>query len=144
VHVKLYDGTFHDVDSSEMSFKIAGRTALRDGISKAGPVLLEPIMDLTVYVDEESYGSVLSDLNSRRGRLLASDGSEGEGEGTGKKVRAKVPLAELLKYAVDLKSLTSGKATFEMSFSHYDPLGGRAAETVIASRKAELEALDKE
>ncbi|MDR2733754.1 MAG: elongation factor G [Spirochaetota bacterium] len=143
VHVKLYDGTFHDVDSSEMSFKIAGRMALRDAVSKAGPVLLEPIMDLTVYVDEEAYGSVISDLNSRRGRLLASDGEE-ESKGTGKKVRAKVPLAELLKYAVDLKSLTSGKATFEMSFSHYDPLSGRAAETVIASRKAELEALDKE
>jgi elongation factor G len=142
VHVKLYDGTFHDVDSSEMSFKIAGRTALRDAVSKAGPVLLEPIMDLTVYVGEESYGSVISDLNSRRGRLLASDGEEEAG--TGKKVRAKVPLSELLKYAVDLKSLTSGKATFEMSFSHYDPLSGRSAETVIASRKAELEALDKE
>jgi len=142
VHVKLYDGTFHDVDSSEMSFKIAGRMALRDAVSKAGPVLLEPIMDLTVSVGEESYGNVISDLNSRRGRLLASDGEEESG--TGKKVRAKVPLAELLKYAVDLKSLTSGKATFEMSFSHYDPLGGRAAEMVIASRKAELEALDKE
>ena len=142
VHVKLYDGTFHDVDSSEMSFKIAGRMALRDAMSKAGPVLLEPIMDLTVYVGEESYGSVISDLNSRRGRLLASAGEEETG--AGKKVRAKVPLAELLKYAVDLKSLTSGKATFEMSFSHYDPLSGRGAETVIASRKAELEALDKE
>ncbi len=143
VHVKLYDGTFHDVDSSEMSFKIAGRMALRDAVAKAGPVLLEPVMDLTVFVGEESYGSVISDLNSRRGRLMGSDEGD-DGSAAVKKVRAKVPLAELLKYAADLKSLTSGKATFEMSFSHYDPLTGRAAEQIIASRKAELEALDKE
>jgi elongation factor G len=143
VHVKLYDGTFHDVDSSEMSFKIAGRMALRDAVAKAGPVLLEPVMNLTVFVGDDYYGNVISDLNSRRGRLMGADEND-DGSLAIKKVRAKVPLAELLKYAADLKSITSGKATFEMSFSHYDPLSGRAAEQIINSRKEELEAQSKE
>ena len=137
IKVTLYDGTFHDVDSSEMSFKIAARNALKDAVTNSGPVLLEPVMDLTVFVEDALMGDVLSDLNSRRGRVQGMGGEDGEG-GI-KKINAKVPLSELLRYSADLKSLTSGKATFEMEFSHYDPLTGRMADTVIADRKKQLE-----
>lgn len=135
--VILYDGTYHDVDSSEMSFKIAARAALKDAVAKSGPVLLEPIMNLTVFVEDSMMGDVLSDLNSRRGRVQGMGGEESAG-GI-KKIAAKVPLSELLMYSADLKSMTSGKATFEMTFSHYDPLAGKMAETVIADRKHQLE-----
>jgi len=137
IKVTLYDGTFHDVDSSEMSFKIAARNALKDAVAKSGPVLLEPVMDLTVFVEDSLMGDVLSDLNSRRGRVQGMGGEDGQG-GI-KKINAKVPLSELLRYSADLKSLTSGKATFEMGFSHYDSFTGKMADMVIADRKKQLE-----
>ena len=138
VRVTLYDGTYHDVDSSEMAFKIAARHALKDAVEQASPVILEPIMDLTVMVDQEFMGDVLNDLNSRRGKVLGMGGDEDETGGL-KLVKAKAPLSELLKYSADLKSITSGKATFEMAFSHYDPIAGKIAETIIDQRKKELE-----
>jgi len=137
IQVTLYDGTFHDVDSSEMAFKIAARAALKDAVAKSSPVLLEPIMDLKVMVDDEMMGDVLSDLNSRRGRVQGMGGDSDED--SSKVVKAQVPLSELLRYSIDLKSLTSGKASFDMKFSHYDKISGRKADDIINERKKELE-----
>ena len=138
VAVDLYDGKYHDVDSSEMAFKIAARQAFKQGMEQAGPQLLEPVMKVNVFVDKEFMGDILSDVTSRRGRVLGMDSAEDSG-GNVSVVRATVPLSEMLRYTIDLRSMTQGKASFEMSFSHYDPLSGREADNVIASRKKQLE-----
>jgi elongation factor G len=122
VLVKVVDGSYHDVDSSEMSFKIAGRTAFKDAMSKASPILLEPVMQVAIFADDSYMGGITSDLNSRRGRIL----SMGTGE-----IKAHVPQSDLLNYSKDLKAITSGTASFEMAFSHYQPISGRIAENVI-------------
>ncbi len=137
VEVELYDGKYHDVDSSELSFKIAARTAFKMGMEKAGPQLLEPIMDVHIYVDKEFMGDIMSDVTSRRGKVLGMDSAE-SGESVSV-IRAQIPLAEMLRYSIDLRGMTSGKATFEMKFSHYDPISGREADNVIAARKKLLE-----
>ncbi len=136
IWVELYYGSYHDVDSSEMSFKIAGRNALKLAVEQAGPQLLEPIMEVTVYVDKEFMGDILNDITSRRGRVLGMGGGE---EGGSSSVKANVPLAEMLKYSIDLRSITSGKGSFEMKFSHYDPISGKIAEKVIEERRKQLE-----
>jgi len=138
VSVELYDGKYHDVDSSEMAFKIAARYAFRQGMEQAGPQLLEPVMDVKVFVDKEFMGDVLSDVTSRRGRVQGMDSAEDSG-GNVSVIKAKIPLSELLRYTIDLRSMTQGKASFEMNFSHYDPVSGRDAENVIAARKKQLE-----
>jgi elongation factor G len=135
VGIALVDGKEHPVDSSEMSFKQAAKGALKAAIQKAGPVLLEPIMKLKVYVDDQYLGDVLSDLSSRRGRVL---GQEQLGGGI-QEITALVPQAELLRYAIDLRSITSGTGTFEMAFDHYEPISGKIADAVIAEAKAESE-----
>ena len=135
---ELYDGSFHAVDSSEMSFKIAGRHALRKGMEAAGPQLLEPVMKVSVFVDKDFMGDILSDVTSRRGRVLGMDSAEDAG-GNISVVKATIPLAEMLRYTIDLRAMTSGKATFEMEFSHYDPISGRDADKIIESRKKQLE-----
>lgn len=138
VKVDVYDGTYHDVDSSEMSFKIAGLHAFKDAMVKAKPMLLEPVMNVTIYVDKEYLGNIMSDITSRRGRVLgmtSKDESSDEGITI---VKAQIPMAEMLRYSIDLKSMTSNKATFEMSFSHYDPINGRNAEMVVEARKKML------
>ncbi len=122
VGVKVVDGSYHDVDSSEMSFKIAGRKAFYDAMEKATPVLLEPVMHVKIYAGDNYMGAITSDLNSRRGRVL-SMGTE--------MIEAHVPQAELLTYSMDLKAMTSGTGSFEMEFSHYQPISGRIAENVI-------------
>jgi len=127
VTVKVVDGSYHDVDSSEMSFKIAGRTAFRDAMRNASPILLEPVMHVTIYAQDQYMGAITSDLNSRRGRVL-SMGTE--------QIEAHVPQAELLNYSKDLKAITQGTASFEMAFSHYQPISGRIAETVIKEAAA--------
>ncbi|TFH41189.1 MAG: elongation factor G [Chrysiogenales bacterium] len=137
VEVELYDGKYHDVDSSELSFKIAARTAFKLGMEKAGPQLLEPVMDVNIYVDKEFMGDILSDVTSRRGKVLGMDSAE-SGESVSV-IKAQIPLAEMLRYSIDLRGMTSGKATFEMKFSHYDPISGREADNVIAARKKLLE-----
>ena len=134
--VELYYGSYHDVDSSEMSFKIAGRNALKKAVETAGPQLLEPIMEVTVYVDKEFTGDILNDITSRRGRVLGMGTND---EAGGSSVKANVPLAEMLKYSIDLRSITSGKGSFEMKFSHYDPISGKIAEKVIEERLKFLE-----
>ncbi len=136
IEAKIVDGKEHPVDSSEMAFKLAARGALRASMEKASPVLLEPIMNLEVIVDDQYLGDVLSDLSSRRGRVL---GQEPLGTGT-QIVRVQVPQAELQRYSIDLKSMTSGTASFEISFDHYEPISGRAAEDVIKAAKAEAAA----
>ncbi|HUV06330.1 MAG TPA: elongation factor G [Spirochaetia bacterium] len=135
LEAKIVDGKEHTVDSSELAFKLASRGALRAALEKASPVLLEPIMNLEVYVDDQYLGDVLSDLSSRRGRVL---GQEPIGGGI-QLIKALVPQAELLRYSIDLKSITSGTASFEMSFDHYSPITGRIAEDVIKAARTEEE-----
>jgi len=135
VSITLIDGKEHPVDSSEMSFRLAAKGALKDAITKAGPVLLEPVMNLRVFVDDSYLGDVLSDLSSRRGRVLGQD----QLGGGIIEVVAQVPQAELLRYSIDLRSITSGTASFEMDFDHYDPISGKIAEAVVNAAKAEQE-----
>jgi elongation factor G len=131
----VVDGKEHPVDSSELAFKLAARGALREAMEKADPVLLEPIANLTVFVDNQYLGDVLSDLSSRRGRVLGQ-----EQAGAIQVVKAQVPQAELLRYSIDLRSMTSGTASFEVEFDHYSPIAGKVAESVIAAAKAAKEA----
>jgi elongation factor G len=134
---ELFFGSYHDVDSSEMSFKIAARNCIKKAMEMAGPQLLEPIMEVSVFVDKELMGDVLSDITSRRGRVLGMDSAEGAGGIS--VIKATVPLAEMLSYPIDLRAMTSGKATFEMKFSHYDPISGRDADRILEERRKQLE-----
>jgi elongation factor G len=140
VKVSLVFGSFHEVDSSELAFKIAGRQAFKLAMEKGKPTLLEPVMNLNVYVDDKYTGDIMSDLNGKRGRVLGMDNIGG---GT-QLIRAKVPQAELLKYSIELRSITSGTGSFEMEFSHYEPISGKIAEDVIKATKSRAEALEKE
>ena len=134
--VELYFGSYHDVDSSEMSFRIAARNCLKKALEAAGPILLEPVMEVDIHVDKDFMGDILNDITSRRGRVLGMGGeSESESDSGVAVVKAQAPLAEMQRYAIDLRAMTSGKATFEMRFSHYDPISGKIAEKVIEERK---------
>ncbi|MDJ0928475.1 MAG: elongation factor G [Gammaproteobacteria bacterium] len=126
VKVALYDGSYHDVDSSEMAFKIAGSMAFKEGAQKAKPVLLEPVMKVEIVTPDDYMGDVNGDLNRRRGVLQGMD----EGP-AGKIIRAKVPLAEMFGYATDLRSMSQGRATYSMEFGHYAEVPGNVAEAVI-------------
>ena len=130
VKATLVDGSYHDVDSSEMAFKIAGSMALKEAVSKASPVLLEPMMKVEVEVPEDFIGNVIGDLNSRRGQI--------EGQGTEQgiaKVTAKVPLAQMFGYATDIRSKTQGRGIFTMEFSHYEEVPRSVAEVIVAKNK---------
>jgi len=130
VKATLVDGSYHDVDSNEMAFKIAGSMALKAAVGKASPVLLEPMMKVEVEVPENFLGDVMGDLNSRRGQI------EGMGSEQGlAKVTAKVPLAEMFGYATDIRSNTQGRGIFSMEFSHYEEVPRNVAETIIAKSK---------
>ena len=129
VEVKLTDGKYHPVDSNELSFKLAARNAFREAMKQAAPTLLEPIMNLTVFVEEKYLGDVMSDLSGKRGKILGQDSAGGIAE-----VRAEVPMAELLRYSIDLRSITSGTGSFNVDFSHYAPIAGRIADDVIKAR----------
>jgi len=136
VSVVLYDGSYHPVDSSELAFKIAASMAFKKGMEQAKPVLLEPIMSVEVLVPENFMGDVISDLNTKRGRIL---GMEPAGKLT--RIRALVPLAELTRYAVDLKALTQGRGSFRMEFSSYEEVPAKLAEEIIKkAREAQTEA----
>jgi elongation factor G len=126
----LYYGSYHDVDSSEMAFKIAGSMALKDGSRKAKPVLLEPIMAVEVEVPEEYMGDVIGDLNSRRGQIQGMDAL-----GVNQLVKAMVPLANMFGYATDLRSMSQGRATFTMQFDHYEQVPTSVSEEIIAKAK---------
>ncbi len=135
VRVTLVDGQYHTVDSSEMAFKTAGSLALKAALEQASPVLLEPIMEVTVSVPEDSVGDVIGDLNSRRGRPL---GMEPVGATT--EVKAEVPMAEMLSYAPDLRSITAGQGEFTMEFARYEEVPGHLAGKVVAEARGEAEA----
>jgi elongation factor G len=132
VKAKLYFGSYHDVDSSEMSFKIAGRLAFKTAFDQSKPVLLEPIMTITVMVPDEFMGDVIGDLNSRRGKVL---GAETKSAGQ-QSIKAHVPMSEVLRYAPDLRSMTSGRGDFELEFSHYEEAPAHIAEKVIKQAQA--------
>ncbi len=127
VKVTLYDGSFHDVDSSEMAFKIAGSMAFKEAMRNAGPILLEPIMSVEVVVPEQFMGDVIGDLNSRRGKILGMDARGGF-----QVVSANVPLANMFGYSTDLRSKTQGRASYTMQFSHYEQVPSSVAEVLTA------------
>jgi len=127
--VQLFDGSYHDVDSSEMAFKIAGSMALKEGVKRAGPQLLEPVMKVEIEVPEEFIGDVIGDLSSRRGRV---EGMEPIAGTQIQRVRAMVPLADMFGYATDIRSKTQGRGTFSMEFAQYEPVPNNLAETLIS------------
>ncbi|NJD62119.1 MAG: elongation factor G [Deltaproteobacteria bacterium] len=133
VRVTVFDGSFHTVDSSEMAFKIAGSLAFKKAALDARPILLEPIAEMEVIVPEESVGDIIGDLNGRRGRVLGVDA-----HGKSQVVKVQVPLAEVLRYSSDLRSITSGRGQFTMAISHYEEVPAVIAEKVIAESKKEL------
>jgi elongation factor G len=134
VRVLLVDGSYHNVDSSEMAFKIAGSMAFKNAYGQADPVLLEPIMDVEVTVPDDTVGAVNGDLNSRRGRLVGMEPAGGMTT-----IRAEVPMAEILTYAQSLTSLTGGRGDYHMHFTRYEEVPTHIAQRVIAERKQELE-----
>jgi len=131
VKVTLFDGSYHDVDSNENAFKMAASIAFKDGMRKANPVLLEPMMAVEVETPEEKMGDVMGDLSSRRGVIQGMDDIAGGG---GKAVRCEVPLAEMFGYSTTLRSLTQGRATYTMEFKHYAEAPRNVAEAVISAK----------
>ena len=129
VHATVYDGSYHEVDSSEMAFKAAGSLAFKDAMSKAGMVLLEPIMKVEITMPEEYMGDVIGDVNSRRGRIESMDDLGG-----GKIVKAYVPLSEMFGYATDLRSRTQGRGNYSMFFDHYDPVPKNVQEKLLGNK----------
>jgi elongation factor G len=128
--IHLYDGSYHEVDSSEAAFKIAGSLAFQDAAKRAKPVLLEPVMKVEVITPEEFMGTVVGDLNSKRGQIQEmSDRMEA------KVIRAFVPLAEMFGYATTVRSLTQGRASYTMEFDHYDEVPPNIAQTIVESRQ---------
>ncbi len=129
VRVTLYDGSSHPVDSSDMSFKIAGAQALKKGLAQAQPVLLEPIVNMTITVPDNFTGDIIGDLNTKRARVLGMTPTDGLNV-----IQAQAPLAEVLRYAVDLRSMTQGRGTFTTEFSHYEEVPAQIAQKIIAQR----------
>ena len=129
IHATVYDGSYHEVDSSEMAFHIAGSMAFKDAMSKASPVLLEPIMKVEVTMPEEYMGDVIGDINSRRGRVEGMDDM-----GSGKIVRAFVPLSEMFGYATDLRSKTQGRGNYSMFFEKYEPVPKNVQEKILNNK----------
>jgi elongation factor G len=138
VRVSVFDGSYHSVDSSEMAFKLAGLLAMRQALEAASPVLLEPVMIATINVPEDAVGDVIGDLNSRRGRPL---GMEPVGAGL-TEIKAEVPMAEMLSYAPDLRSLTGGQGEFTMEFERYEEVPAHLAGKVVSAAQAEREAVN--
>lgn len=134
VRVTLFDGKTHDVDSSDAAFQIAGSKAFQEAFIKAKPVLLEPIQNVEISVPSQYMGDIMGDLNSRRGRIMGSDA-----DGSYQIIKAQVPLAEIMTYSTELKSITGGEGTFALSFSHYDVVPSHLQDKIIAKAKADQE-----
>ena len=132
IRVAVYDGKYHPVDSNEMAFKIAGRMALRDAMSKAKPVLMEPVMKVAIHIPDAFLGDITGDLNHKRGRVIGMDMDEGI-----QVVLAEVPLAEMRKYATELRSMTQGRGSFEMEFARYEQVPANVANEIIAKHVKE-------
>jgi elongation factor G len=137
VKVRVYDGSYHSVDSSEMAFKMAGSIAMKEALQQAGAVLLEPIMMVTLSVPDETVGDVIGDLNSRRGRPQGMEPAGGMTE-----VKAEVPMAEMLTYAPDLRALTGGQGDYTMEFLRYEEVPAHLAQKVITDAQADQEAVN--
>jgi elongation factor G len=135
VKVTLVDGKFHQVDSNDMAFQIAGSLAIRKGSLDAGPVLLEPIVEAQIRVPEKNLGDIMSDINGRRGKILGTEPDDGY-----QKVRATVPESEMLRFALDLRSITQGRGSFQKKFSHYDEMPAHLAKTIIDEFQKQHEA----
>ncbi len=131
VKVTCFDGKYHSVDSSEMSFKMAGSIGFKEAMAKANPILLEPISELVVTAPEQYQGDLMGDLNSKRGRIQGS-GAVGHGE---MEIVAQVPTSEVLRYAIDLRSLTAGRGRFEITHSHYDPVPSHLVDRIAKQRE---------
>jgi elongation factor G len=131
VQATVYDGSYHDVDSNELSFKISGLQAFKDAMQKARPVLLEPIMNVAVSVPDQYMGDITGDLNHRRGRIMGVEPADGL-----QCIKAQVPQSEMFKYCSELRSMTGGRGTFEMEFSHYETVPSHIAQKVIAEAQA--------
>jgi elongation factor G len=129
--VTVYDGSYHDVDSSELAFKLAARKAFKAAMATAKPALLEPVMNVEIHAPVEYAGDLMGDLNGRRGRIAGM-----ETQGATQIIRAQVPMAEMLNYQNDLTSVTQGRASFAMSFDHYDFVPPLQADKIIAAAKA--------
>ncbi|MDR0570275.1 MAG: elongation factor G [Clostridiales Family XIII bacterium] len=138
VNVKavLYDGSYHDVDSNEMAFKIAAALAFKKGIAEAKPILLEPIARVEIFVPDEYMGDIMGDMNKRRGKILGMEPQTGGGQ----KVIAEAPQAEMFKYAITLRSMTQARGSFVMAFDRYEEVPAHLADKIVAAHKAEVEA----
>jgi elongation factor G len=132
VRCEVYDGKMHPVDSKDIAFQIAGREVFKKIFMAAGPVLLEPIMEVRITIPEEFMGDIMSDLNTRRGRVQGMEQSKGKGL-----ITAQVPLAEMQRYAIDLRSMTQGRGLYAMQLSHYEPVPAHIVEGVIAQARRE-------
>jgi elongation factor G len=130
VRVELVEGSYHDVDSSEMAFKVAGSMAFKNAMQRANPKLLEPVMAVEVVTPDEFLGDVMGNLNSRRGRV-----EQLEPRGNAQAITAKVPLSEMFGYATDVRSMTQGRATFTMQFDRYEEVPQSIAADIIAAQK---------
>ncbi|MBN1299541.1 MAG: elongation factor G [Actinobacteria bacterium] len=135
VHVNLYDGSFHTVDSSDMAFKIAASMAFKKGMAEANPVILEPIMELEVTVPERYMGDIIGDINSKRGKIITMTPADNKMQ----IIKATIPQSESFNYSMDLKSITQGRGNFSLKFSHYDELPAHLAQPLIDKRKEEKE-----
>ncbi|UCH00960.1 MAG: elongation factor G, partial [Deltaproteobacteria bacterium] len=132
IKVRFFDGKSHEVDSSEMAFKIAASMCFKKAVQEATPILLEPIMNIEITVPEDVMGDVIGDLNGRRGRVLGMDS-----QGKHQIIKAEVPMAEVLRYSLDLTSMTGGRGSFQMKKSRYEEVPAQLAEKIIAVSKEE-------
>ncbi|MBE9482512.1 MAG: elongation factor G, partial [Chloroflexi bacterium] len=132
IRAKVYDGSFHPVDSSDICFKIAGAGALKKGLSQGQPILLEPIMNIIITVPEDFTGDIVGDLNTKRARVQGMNPENGNNV-----IEAQVPLAEVLRYAIDLKSITQGRGSYTIEFSYYEEVPSLVTQKIIATRQAE-------
>jgi len=135
IKMTAYDGSFHAVDSSDICFKIAGAGALKRGLAEAHPIILEPIMNIKVTVPDEFTGDIIGDLNTKRAHVLGMNPQDGVNV-----IEAMVPQAEIMRYAIDLKSLTQGRASYKVSFSHYEEAPPNVTQKIIAERQAQKQA----
>ncbi len=133
LRVSLYDGSYHNVDSSEMAFKIAASVALKKGFSDANPVLLEPVLNVEITVPDDYMGDVMGDLNKKRGRIMGMEPQDGL-----QTIKAQVPMSEMFKYAIDLRSMTQGRGSFQTEFSHYEEVPAQIAEPIIHASNEEV------
>jgi len=135
IKATLYDGSYHTVDSSEMAFKVAGSMAFKKGASQADPILLEPIYELAVIVPKDYMGDIIGDLNSKRGKIMGME----EAEKGRQVIRAQVAQAEIFRYSIDLRSITQGRGTFKMKFSHFEEVPSQIAQEIVEQAKKENE-----